>query len=568
METSTVHIWRAVSDFSYTPEIQDDPATGGIDESAPDVLDIVSFLERDGSVVTGIVLLEVKIYDGSTLKYTLTADTNIQADDDKFTASGTVVQQWTPTTLVSGKVYSVVTEATIGTGGVFKSPTSYSITAIQKLQDLEDFVASKLDTPLSQVKTDVVAAVNAQLAIQTQSLEEKLDAQSLAIDTALSDFTISVAASIVSLETAAADSLTSAGILGDAAELSKEAALNLQEIGRRQAAKLLIPASVKTGEPVQLRYRGWTTGLIPLIDVLDGNNKAVFQAIPMTELLPDNPSIYEFVIDRIDSKIYAPGSLFTVIVTESSSGSIESGAVFVEKATGLLLMPGTVVLGDKLNIRFSGRPDWIPKITIIDFENEFIVEEVKMTIVKNETDIFEYTIDEITADIYPPGKPITVTVKEKITAATETGTILIESTSLSSLEGLVAAGSGQKSIIKDTLDAINAVKGNLTTGGDISMALEEIRIRMKNLPKELAGEQITVPIISAVDEMREQFMNFAGEEGYNFQTLLETGLEESATIADIRDTTDRVQGATEVMQKIFEQKLGGEDAPIVHSFFH
>jgi len=100
------------------------------------------------------------------------------------------------------------------------------------------------------------------------------------------------------------------------------------------------------------------------------------------------------------------------------------------------------------------------------------------------------------------------------------------------------------------------------------MALEEIRSRMNDLPRELADEAITVPIISAVDEMRQEFMNFAGEEGYDFKTLLESGLSESATITDIRQTTDKVQGATEVMQKIVEQKLGGEDAPIVHSFFH
>jgi len=231
-------------------------------------------------------------------------------------------------------------------------------------------------------------------------------------------------------------------------------------------------------------------------------------------------------------------------------------------------MPGTVLLGDKLNIRFRGRPDWKPTIKITDFENEVLIDDLRMTLVKNETDIFEYTIVEVSNDIYKPGKPITVTVTEAKTAASETGTILVESTSLSSLEGLVAAGAGQKSIIQDTLDAINVVKGNLATGGDISMALEEIRLRMRDLPKELADEAITVPIISAVDKMREEFINFAGEEGYNFQTLLETGLEESSTITDIRNTTDEVQGATEVMQKIVEQKLGGEDAPIVHSFFH
>jgi len=413
----------------------------------------------------------------------------------------------------------------------------------------------------------VEATVTSLITAQTTSLEAKLDAQTTAIDTALSDFTDSVAASIVSLDTAAANSLASAAVLETAADISKEAAEDLQAIGRRQAASLLIPQSVITGEDAILRYRGYSSGLIPLIDVLDGENNPVLQATPMTALA-DNPSIYEIILPSIDAAVFEPGTSFTVIVTESTTGSIESGAVFVEKAVGQLLMPGTVLLGDKLNIRFRGRPDWKPLIKIIDFENEVIIDNEKMDEVKNEPGLFEYTISELSREVYEPGKPITVTILEKDTAATETGTILVESTSLSSLEGLVAAGSGQKSIIKDTLDAINIVKGNLATGGDIGMALEEIRRRMRDLPKELADEAITIPIISAVDEMRDQFMSFAGDEGYDFKTLLETGLEDSATISDIRNATDEVQGATEVMQKIVEQKLGGEDAPIVHSFFH
>ena len=46
------------------------------------------------------------------------------------------------------------------------------------------------------------------------------------------------------------------------------------------------------------------------------------------------------------------------------------------------------------------------------------------------------------------------------------------------------------------------------------------------------------------------------------------GLSESPTVADIRSATDKVQGATEVIQKVIEKKLGGDDEPVVHSFFH
>jgi len=87
-------------------------------------------------------------------------------------------------------------------------------------------------------------------------------------------------------------------------------------------------------------------------------------------------------------------------------------------------------------------------------------------------------------------------------------------------------------------------------------------------PEIIEEEVATSPVASAVNEISEQFSAFAGEEGYDFSTLLEKGLSESATVSEIREKTDEVQGATEVMQKVIEQSFGGEDAPVVHSFFH
>ena len=95
-----------------------------------------------------------------------------------------------------------------------------------------------------------------------------------------------------------------------------------------------------------------------------------------------------------------------------------------------------------------------------------------------------------------------------------------------------------------------------------------VDLRIDRLPRRIAEEGITDPVVRAVDDIRNQFVEFTGEEGYDFATLFEMGLEQSPTIGDIRGTTDKVQGATEVIQKVVEQKLGGEDAPVVHSFFH
>ncbi|MBN1870228.1 MAG: hypothetical protein JW847_06625 [Candidatus Omnitrophica bacterium] len=584
MDTTAVHIWRAVTEYAYTPAIFDNQGQ----QTVPDKLDLISYLERDGSVMTGAVYLNIKFYEGSA-RYNDGADDIVIGVDPRIfvdgqldecredeaiqkianTDEGLIIPEtpWTDTGLEAGKVYTIVTTAVIGTCGTFTTPAPLSITEAKRLSDMEKEIAKKLDKPLSEVKDDIITAIQIEMSDQLGEIQKKMDVQTGAINTALSNFTSAVSGSIISLETAATKSQTSANNLQIAAERSENAAAELERIAKTQAAKLLIPQTAITGEPVKLRYRGYTTGLTPLIDILNFENTPIVQAVPMIEI-PDKPAIYEYVIDEIDSKTYEPGTSFTVIVIESSTGSIESGAVYVETAGGQLLMPQTVLVGDKVVIQFRGREDWKPVLSITNFENETVVDEAKMTSVKDITGMFEYTIDSVQPDVYMPGKPVTITVVEPTTATVESGTFIVESTSLTSLEGLVASGAGVKDVAQDALDAINAVKGTLATGGDVSMALERIKLKINQLPRRIAEEGITDPIVKAVDDIRTQFIQFTGDEGYDFTTLFEMGLEASPTVSGIRSTTDKVQGTTEVMQKVIEQKLGGQDEPVVHSFFN
>ena len=64
-------------------------------------------------------------------------------------------------------------------------------------------------------------------------------------------------------------------------------------------------------------------------------------------------------------------------------------------------------------------------------------------------------------------EPVTVTVIEPTTATVESGTFIVEATTLTSLEGLVASGASTKNVAQEALDAINSVKGTLATGGDV-----------------------------------------------------------------------------------------------------
>ncbi|MCK5179503.1 MAG: hypothetical protein KAR32_08220, partial [Candidatus Omnitrophica bacterium] len=497
MDTTAVHIWRAVTDYAYTPVTLDDPDEAG-DQSLPDKLELISYLERDGSIMAGAVYLKIKFYEGSANYNAGADDITIGVDPRVFvdgqlddcredeaiqtianTEEGLIIPEtpWTDTGLEAGKVYTIVTTAVIGTCGTFITPASLSVTEIVKLSDMEKEIATKLDKPLSEVESAITGVIQSKMDDQLVTIQSKMDIQTGAIDLALSNFTSSVADSIISLDTAAKKSEASALSLEVAADRSEIAAAELERIAKTQAAKLLIPQSAITGEPVKLRYRGYKTGLIPLIDILDFENNPIVQATPMPEI-DGKEGLYEYIIEEVDSKTYEPGTSFTVIVIESTTGSIESGAVFIETAGGQLLMPRTVLIGDKVVIQFRGREDWKPVITLVNFENEEVVKEAKMTRVRDITGMFEYQIDSVQPDIYVPGKPVTVTVTEPTTATVESGTFIVESTSLTSLEGLVASGAGVKDVAQDALDAINAVKGTLATGGDVSMALERIKLKI------------------------------------------------------------------------------------------
>ncbi|MFC1709566.1 hypothetical protein ACFL2J_05900 [Candidatus Omnitrophota bacterium] len=555
METDVVHIWRSEVRYAYVPDT--------------DTLNMTAWLERDGSLITGGVFWDTKIYSGTTLLKTMTHNTESwrldcvldpYSDPQTPSSSGVYGDTWIDTDLDSGQIYTLVTRIQIGTGGTITTPSTLEITVSSVLDEMESVLVAQLDVPLSQVRADIASEFEGQLEV----IGGAMSSQTKAIQDKMSEFTQAAN----TLKGAAANSLISAGQLDAAAGVSQVAASDLQSIARRQSAKLLIPQAVVTGEPAKMRYRGYSTGLSPLIDILDFENSPIITAQPMIEI-PGKPGLYEYEIAKIDADIYVPGVPFTVIVTDNFTGNVESGAVFVETALGQLLLPGTVLSGDKVILRFRGKGGWKPEITIVDYEGTTIVETTPMEELKGKEKegYFSYTITKITGDEYVPGKPVTVTVHEPTTDTTESGTFMVESTSLSSLEGLVASGAGAKQVAQDALDSINAVRGSLATGGDVGMTLENIKYKLGRIPKEIASEGITAPIVNKVNEIKEQFIQFVGEEGYDFSTLLETGLVESVTVGDIRTTTDKISGASDLIGEIIEREFGGSDKPVIQLLF-
>jgi hypothetical protein len=188
---------------------------------------------------------------------------------------------------------------------------------------------------------------------------------------------------------------------------------------------------------------------------------------------------------------------------------------------------------------------------------------------KTQPGLYEYEIEVSPKNNFFPGKPFTVFVQEPKTGNLEAGSVFVETSSLGTIEGLVAADTGSKRLAQETLDMIKGIQGVLSYEGSVGQALEGLKFRVDRLPKMIADEGSAGQgqIKSTVSQIAEQIRALAGDEGYDFSQLVKKGLDESSTIKDIRESTDEVQGATEVMQVIMESKLGGVDDPVVHVLY-
>ncbi len=466
METQVVHVWEAKTELAYDP--------------TNDRVAITSTLSRDGIIVPGVTYCRIRFFDGTALVKEF--ETNGGPDTNGF--YGFV---WnTPTGLDASKVYNVITTTKIATGGTFNTPRTFSITQVKKLQDVQDFVASRLDVSLSQVDSNIQTKLDAQtgtitstLNTQTGIIETKLDAQTDAIEETLTSFEEKADEQINDLKTEVKN------INGASDELNQRS-VELEATNKKFAGDLLLPNTVLVGDKnVSLKYQGFA-GLQPMITIIaiDSSNKenVVVDHEPMVPTA-DRPEVYEYVIEKISVPPYTPGKFVSVTVE----------ALVFESP---LLTDGPVT-----NI--------------------------------------------------------------------ESGSFVVESTTLSTLEGLVAGQSGLKDLVQSVLSNMRAMQAASSTDGNISGLLQTLTRKIDALPREvakaIAAQGDTKDMKETLNEVADQMRSLAGENmGLDFTQIVGKALDENATMADVRKKTDAVQGTTEVMQILLERKYGGVDAPVVH----
>ncbi|MFC1631215.1 GPI anchored serine-threonine rich family protein, partial [Candidatus Omnitrophota bacterium] len=478
METTAVHIWRSYTDFVYTPDT--------------DTLDMVSWLERDGSVISGAVEVDVYIYDSATGEITKTM-TSSSPD-----SSGFFFQSWADCELEAGKTYPVITRVRIAAGGKFRTPSSFSVTTPKKLQEVEDTVNSVLDKPISQVSAELQQV----LTNQTTMIEDKLDVQKEAIDEG-----------ILTME-----------------ETIEEASAEMQA----EVTATLTSFEQKTYQAIE--------------DLEAGADRSLAASEELVSAAQD-----------------------TVIMMEEAGLITEQTA---RKYSGELILPNTIMSGEKLQVRYSGLSGLMPYMDIIDSDNNSILNNTPLTESGSQAGMYEYEVN-IEGDSFVPGEAITIIVIADVgfnVESMEVGSVMVESTSLTAIEGMVSMIPQAKSAAEEARDMImhagRALENAMKSGTDIDLALTYLQETVESLPKLMAKEGPLPEIVSSINDVSERLMSLAGEEGYDMTQLMEQALSKSPTLKDMRIKTDQVGGVIDLLRKIFEAKFGGMDAPVVSNSLH
>ncbi|MFH1800513.1 MAG: hypothetical protein ABH891_06685 [Candidatus Omnitrophota bacterium] len=457
METTAVHIYISESRFTYDPET--------------DRLDVVAWLSRDGSLMTGTVNAQILMYKGVDLVTGGPIILNKVGTDTGFfgTTLNNVTDENGAYKLQTGITYVVKAQTQIASQVPnniwYQTPASFEITTPFKLQEVYDKVNEMLDKPLSEVDAALQASLAAQtglivatLATQTQTIATKLEEQKQAIDATLQSFTASVQSSLVALEAGARQSLAAGEQLKATAE-------------RFSWKTSATPNPALTNDTVVIQAQG-LPGLHPVLSVYNYENKQIIASGAMDES-KENPGNYYFSF-KPDPGLFQAGKAYTFVVSEDTTGGLVGGSGF------------------------------------------------------------------------------------------------IESTSLTTIAGLVASAPGAETAAKKALDAIKGIEAAMTKGGDIAgvkdglLALKDIVVELPNQIKELAkGDTGIKDVTQVVNSISSQLTSLAGTEGYDFSQLMSKAISEAPSVKDLRRKSDAIMTGVDIVQKTIEAKLGGSDEPII-----
>jgi len=525
METLVVHIWRAYTEFAYDVD--------------GDKMDFTTWLERDGSLVPGSLIVDVSVYDGIykiKRKTTVVDDVNQKHyyyDDvptsvklwigDRFGEvrtmtdvindcasyktgemdipaefSGFFGQNWSPTnytagtdtydTLQDGKVYAVVSYMCIATGATFRTPASFTVTAPKQMDEMKDTINYMLDKPMSEVDAGIQSQLDGQLVVITNTMNQQTIDLTTAVQTTLD-------AGVIAVQQAAVDVATEAVHIADTLasfESRVDTAIKDLETG---AADIAVAGS-------EMRLAG------------------------------------------------------------------EEFEETARKYSGRLILPNSVLMGETLGIRYRVIGAGVtPIMDVYDQDGNLIIGSQVLEPIAGVDELYGYDMP-MTEGVVEAGKTVTFFVFEEQSGSLEVGSIVVEAMSLTDVAGLASAAPRAASMIQDALDTISSIKVTLSLdAGATNAALLRLQQTIDTLPaviaREMSQEGPTAAIAKQVEQISTSLNTLAGEEGYDLSAILEKSLNDSPTIQEITGKTENIKGAVGIMREIVERELGGSDEPVV-----
>ncbi|MBI3602550.1 MAG: hypothetical protein HY209_06650, partial [Candidatus Omnitrophica bacterium] len=525
METLVVHIWRAYSDFSY--------------DTTADRLDITSWLERDGALVPGALLIDVGIYDGSErikrktvmvdetnnkhLFYTDIPDTvqmwigtrldntdpnnpvqvtRTMADiindaapyktgEEPIPASfaGFFTQSWSPTNytsggvpytkLQSGKVYAVVGNALIATGASFKTPVSFSVT-----------IPATLD------------AVQKQISAVATTVTSMLDKPISQVDN------------------------------------------NLR--------KLLAGTNAN---PDDIAAQGGIKGIVE--KKLDDQ----------TQIIKD---VAKDMLDSFDKVLtsFEKSTQEAVSVLQAGADTAKAAGETLKKSAEkfswkVTVAPNPALTGDTVTLTCSGLKGKLPMLDIYSWDNKIIKKDTQLT--ESSPGVYSYSFKADSR--FTPGKSYTFTITESTTDAFITGSASVESMGLTTIAGLASAAPEAARAAKNALEEIKKVESVLLSGDNVNIAvtLKSLKDSVEALPAAAATiKENSSPVIgNTINEISDRLKKLSGSEGLDFNALFEKAMSGSPTLKEMRMKTEEINSVIDILMKLFEAKFGGKEAPVV-----
>jgi hypothetical protein len=202
-----------------------------------------------------------------------------------------------------------------------------------------------------------------------------------------------------------------------------------------------------------------------------------------------------------------------------------------------------------------------PMVSIYNWDYTPIVENWPLS--KAGEGLYVYTFKADSR--FTAGKAYTFMVKDHISGGLVTGSGIVESVTLTTIEGLTSQTPSLKTAVDDTLEAVTALEIAVGSADEtnVILSLQSLQESIEELPEQIAEEGTSEVFTRKLNDIAERLVGLAGEEGFDLSDLVEEALGDSPTIKAIRSKTDAIQSVVQLLQMLFEAKFGGMDMPVV-----